>query len=132
MTNTIKKWLARIEGQRKPGSKSAKSWWRWPLLVLLVMLGMFVASYVLNRNGRELAKLRHEKNKREIEEGNARAELLLNIEENRSRVALAEVKKARVALLDIERQLTEEEAKHEQDKAAIDRMRWSDLPRANQ
>jgi transcription elongation GreA/GreB family factor len=88
--------------------------------------------YVLNRNRKELAKLRHERNKAEIEKENELANGIAQKEIDKAKAALKKINEAERRIQDIDERLAAAEAKHAEDTKAIDRMRWGDLPRGDQ
>lgn len=125
----IKRWVSRVDDQ-KAEQGGARSWWRWPLLLVLVLAGLAVAAWIVRRDRLELAKLRHEKNKAEIEQDNARAELLANVEEGRVRDALAEVRESTARVAELTTRLRKAKEKYNADQQAIARLSWRDLRRA--
>jgi hypothetical protein len=120
-----------IESQKPEKGGGAKSWWRWPLLILLVLAGLAIAGWISMRNRRELAKLRHEKFKRE--ELAKQAEVDAQVAEN----DLSKEKHLKVAarererLLEADLKLKAAENRHAKHVDAIDRLGWGDLPRGD-
>ena len=131
MTDAIVKWLNRVNAQKKPEGGGAKNWWRWPLLIIIVLLGLAIGVYILNRNNRELAKLRHERNKAEIEKENKLTESLAEKELDKARAALIQINEIERRIQTIDEKLVAAEAKHAKDVEAVERMRWSDLSRGD-
>ena len=116
-----------VEEQKKKsgGSKG----WRWLLIVIpIILIGLFVAAWVTQKDRRELAKLRHEKNKRQIEKDNADSASKAAKEEEEVRTALARVDLAGEAINEIDRRIEEARKRHAENKKLIGRLRWNDLP----
>ena len=115
-------------GTQKEDKGGAKSWWRWPLVILLVLVAVAVFAWISRRDAKELARLRHEKKVREVEaaqiEANAKyAKLTVTIDEHQKRI---EKSAARVKEIDV--QIEEVETRLAADKKAIDRIRtWDDV-----
>ena len=66
---------------KKESKKDGKAGWITGIIVFLVaLIGIFVFAWQANRKAKELARLRHEKNKREIEQKNA--EVQVKVDEN--------------------------------------------------
>ena len=123
---TLEKLADRLGRQRTPEGK-ARSWWRWPLIILLILIGLAVAAWVINRDRRELARLRHEKYKREQEARNAAVDAQVAATEAATDAALERVSETTHAIDAADAQLAKARRKYERDEAAIDRLRWSDL-----
>lgn len=124
--------LANLIGKQKPDEGKgggAKSWWRWPLLIVLVLAGLAIASWWMWRNGRELAKLRSDKFKRE--ELARKAEVDAQVASNKAEAdaALAEAKRQADRILELDLRIHAATRRNELDKANIDRLTWADLPR---
>jgi len=120
--------------KRRPDDKSrsgAKRWWHWPALILLVLVGLAVATWLGTRHRRELAKLRHQRFKREEEA--RQAEMKVAIAENQlakdKALKKAEVARKRAASADAK--MTKAVARYEKDKHRIAKLRWGDLPRGD-
>jgi septal ring factor EnvC (AmiA/AmiB activator) len=69
------KFLEKLKGfveTKKEAKKEGNAGWITGLIVFIVaLIGVFVFAWQANKKAKELAKLRHEKNKREIERKNA-------------------------------------------------------------
>lgn len=120
-----------VEAQKPDTGSGAKSWWRWPLLIILVLVGVLVAAWALNRDRRELARLRHARNKARIEEDNATAETKAALSEATVEAALTKVIRSKVLVANLDKQIAQGEAAHAKRLADIKKITWGDLPRAD-
>ena len=96
----------------------------WSILIpILVLIGIAAFTWYSRKNGRELAKLRHEKNKAKILAD--QAEIGVAIQRYMSAIEAFKKKAAKQQdeLRIIEADIRAEEARHEADRRAIDRMR---------
>lgn len=114
---------------RKPSGKPAWYWWLFAVIVFL--LGLVVVWWVLNRNNRELARLRHAKEKARIEREQADAYRRAWEHTSRKAEALLRVELTQAAIDGIEHDIQKVEKQHEIDRDSAMRLRWSDLPRAD-
>ena len=124
--------LAKLITKQKPEQGKgggAKSWWRWPLLIVLVLAGLAIASWWMWRNGRELAKLRSEKFKREELARKAEVDQQVATNKAESIAALAKAKRQADKILELDLKIHAATRRNELDKANIDRLTWADLPR---
>ena len=117
-----------VEAVEKRKSKGGKSWLSLLIIIPLILVGLFVAAWVTQKDRRELAKLRHEKNKRRIEKENADTASKMVREEKEIQAALERVDLAGEAINEIDRRMTEASRRHEKNKKLIGRLRWRDLP----
>ena len=127
-------WIVKaVKAQRPddPKKNGVKSWWRWPLMMVLVLAGMAVGAWLLKRNSRELAKLRHERHVREIEAENDAALVRVDLKEKEVADTLREVDKSMLRIKDIDLAIAEAEKRYAETNAKIDRITWDDLPRAS-
>lgn len=111
----------------KDGKSSGKSWVGTLIIIITVLVGVAVWSWISWSRGRELAKLRHEKNKKKILI--EYATLMGVISENAVTVSLQQkiFDKADRKLKIIEADIRAEEKRYEADMRAIDNMRsWRD------
>jgi uncharacterized protein HemX len=124
LLSTLKSLTSKGESKEKGGGGSTI--WKW-LGPLLVLLAIATYSYLAFKKSRELAKLRHEKFKREERE--KELELFKKLDENNKKVAEAE---AELTILDeelrrIEQDIAAEEERHEANLRAIHSIRgWDD------
>lgn len=130
----LKKLAAAVSSQKSEETGKPKSWWRWPLVVLLVVLAVVAVVWLWRLSSKErteLARLRHEKEVLKIRADQARTDAEVSRErsvvEDRRR-AIAE-SAARVKEIDIE--LAEGKERHDEVLDAIDRIRVVDLPRGD-
>lgn len=122
--------LASLIAKQKPEQGGgAKSWWRWPLLIVLVLIGLAIASWWMWRNGKELAKLRHGKFKREELARQAETDRKVATNKAESDAAVAKAKKQADRILELDLLIHAATRRNELDKARIDRITWADLPR---
>lgn len=130
----IKKLAGAISSQKSEETGKPKSWWRWPLVILLVVLAVVAVVWLWrlsSKERRELAKLRHEKNVLKIQADQARVDAEVTrerdvIEEKRRLIAESA---ARVKEIDLE--IAEGKERHAEVLDAIDRIRVVDLPRGD-
>ena len=120
-----------IEAQKPARGGGAKSWWRWPLLIVLLIVGLAIAAWVATRNARELARLRHEKFKRlELaKQADVDAKLAANYLSKQKHLDAAE--KERERALEADLRLKAAENRHAKHVKAIDRITWADLTRGD-
>ncbi len=124
--------LTNLIAKQKPSEGKgggAKSWWRWPLLIVLVLAGLAIASWWMWRNGRELAKLRHKKFKREELARQAKVDKQVASNKAESVAALEEAQAQADKILELDLRIHAATKRNELDKANIDRITWADLPR---
>jgi hypothetical protein len=129
--SALAKLASAVDSQKPSGGKEAggaKSWWRWPILIILVLIGIAVAAWVLGRNRRELARLRHEKNKREILAANAKALSDAGMEEKSAEMRLAAANKALERVADINQKIKDAEDEYAEASGRASRITWADLP----
>ena len=85
--------LKTVEANRVPDDEkktaSPKSWISAIIIFFVVMIAVLVFAYVSTRNSKELARLRHEKNKRDIMAKNKEA--MSSVEKNDVAIAEHEV-----------------------------------------
>ena len=111
--------------------ENGKVKWYWYLVAVLVFLvALFFASSLLKRNRDELAKLRHERNKKAILEANERTAVLMAKNEKAAEEALQRAERAakQIGMIDANIKRVKERAAG--DRAAVERLTWADLPRA--
>ena len=125
MKKALDKIVNAIDRQRE---KKNSSPWVWLILIPLVLAGIAIAAWVSTKDRRELAKLRHEKNKREIESENAFAEAEAKKSEAEAEEALKRVAEAEAEIITIDKRLKEVEKRHDENKELIERVTWDDLP----
>ena len=128
------KWLeklaALVDSQKADGG-GARSWWRWPLLILVVLVGVASAAWVSWRQRKELAKLRHEQFKREVE-ANAVTVRLLEAETKDTRLALKiELDRVAAEVDDLEAEIAKVTCARAERIAVVDRLDWRDLKRSS-
>jgi len=126
----IERLADRLSRQRTPEGR-VRAWWRWPLILALIAVGVLAAAWILRRDRRELARLRHERYQREQEARSAALDAQLAETEQAAEAALERVRAATAALDAVETRLTAAQETYARTDAAIDRIRWADLPRAD-
>lgn len=120
-----------IESQKPDHGGGARAWWRWPLLVMLVIGGGFIAGWLGWRNSRELAKLRHDRFKTNQLAIKAQldAQISANSAESAEAMIVANKQSKKVAKLDL--QIHEARKRYEMDRRHAERITWVDLPRGD-
>jgi len=106
--------------------RKGKSWY-WAIIIpVIVLAGLALFTWLAMRGNRELAKLRHEKNKTKILK--EQTELFLEINKNDDQVAAAEkqLEASKDRLRIIEADIAAEEKRHETDMHALHRIRTWD------
>ena len=122
--------LANVFASTK-GDNGKPKWWLWPVAILVLLVGLFVASSVLKRNRGELAKLRHEKRKAAILEAQERSDARRAIHEKAAKEAVERADKAAKRIVGIDANIKRIEERHAGDKRVADLLVWADLPRAD-
>jgi len=69
-SSLLEKLKASIETKKEAKKEGNAGWITSIIVFFTVLIGVFVFAMVANKNAKELAKLRHEKNKKEIEQAN--------------------------------------------------------------
>jgi len=124
--------LEKLKGfveSKKEEKKNGNAGWIASIIVFIVaIIGIFVFAWQANKKSKELAMLRHEKNKREVEKKNA--EVDRKVEENDMRVAELDVKigelEAEIDKADASIKKTEE-ARSKDQEAINSITSWNDI-----
>lgn len=116
--------------EKTRGDDGKPKWYWWLLAIFLFLIGMVVVGWMLNRNARELAKLRHEKEKARILRDQEDARLAAEVHHEAKEDALRRVTQAQATLDAVEAHIEKVKEQHAIDNNAAMRLRWSDLPRA--
>lgn len=108
-----------VETKKEEKASGVSSWVTGIVIFFVVVIGMFIFAWQSNKNAKELAKLRHEKNKAEIEQANAEA--AKKIEENGLKQAELEkkIEESITEISEINKGIKKAEAAREADKQAI-------------
>jgi uncharacterized protein HemX len=123
--------LGKLEGvvaQHRDPTGGGKSWVSTIIIIVVALAGVAVWSWFSSRRNRELAKLRHEKNKAAILA--EKAELDAHVARSATEIAAAdrEIEKAEDRIRIIEADIKAGEGRYEADLRAIDRIRsWRDV-----
>jgi uncharacterized protein HemX len=123
--------LGRLEGivnDNKSSKGGGKSWISTLIIIAVALMGVAVFAWISFRNNRELAKLRHEKEKARILAEKAVVDA--KVAANDAARAEAEKKRAEVEekIRHIEADVRTENARYEADLRSIDRIRsWRDV-----
>jgi hypothetical protein len=112
------------------GDNGKPKWWLVPVAILVLLVGLFIASSILKRNRGELAKLRHEKRKAEILEAQERSDAQRAPHEKAAKEAAQRADKAAQRIEGIDANIKRLEERHAGDQRVVDLLVWSDLPRA--
>jgi hypothetical protein len=130
----IKRLAGAISSQKSEETGKPKSWWRWPLVVLLVVLAVVAVVWIWrlsSKERRELARLRHERNVLEIQAEQAQIDSAVA----RDRAVIADrrrlIAESAARVREIDREIAEGNRRHDEVLADIDRIRVVDLPRGD-
>lgn len=116
------------DNKAKAPASGGKSWVSTLIIVAVVLVGIAVWSWISFRNGRELAKLRHEKETARILAEKAVVDAKLEVNEAVKREAKAKQVQAEERLKLIEADVRAAEEKHAADLRAINSIRsWRDV-----
>lgn len=127
--------LTKLEGLIKSNQKPAeqgggsKSWLGTLIIIVVALAGVALWSWISWRKNRELAALRHEKEKARIQ--GDQAQLRKEVADGAAEVAKSqkEIDAARETVRIIEADIRAAEERYEADRRAIDRIRsWDDVP----
>ena len=118
----------KLVSSNKDSGANVKNWWRWPLVIVLVLASVAVFAWIVQRKNGELAKLRHEKRKREI----AAEQALSDAKVAKDLDRIKEFERKRSALVEkadeIDEKIREVEDEHKRNLEAIDSIRtWDDV-----
>ena len=134
MSDPLAKVTAIVTSLRKPAAgtsatSSGTRWWLWPLVGVLVLVGLAIAAWYGAADRRELARLRHDAVKRRVELEEAAVDQTLA--RSRGEVARAQLAEDRalLALAAAQAEETELMARMTRDRDSVRALRWGDLPR---
>lgn len=119
--------LKGIVEKKAPTKGGGRSWVSALIVITVVLVGVAVWSWISFRRGRELAKLRHEKNKAKLlkEDAVLQAQIAKNDEYIAEQEKIFNTADDRLKI--IEADIRAEEKRYEADMRAIDSIRsWSD------
>lgn len=120
--------LESIVKENKAAEGGGKSWIGTLVIIAVVLVGIAVWSWISYRQGRELAKLRHEKETQRILAEKAVADAKVVANDAAIAAAKKEAEKVAEHLEIIEADIRAEEERHAADLRAIDRIRsWRDV-----
>lgn len=130
-TEILTKLEGLIKGNQKPVEQGggSKNWLGTLIIIVVALAGVALWSWISWRKNRELAALRHEKEKARIE--GDQAQLRKEVADSDTEVAESqkEIDAARESVRIIEADIRAAEARYEADRRAIDRIRsWDDVP----
>lgn len=114
--------------KHKDESNQVKGWWRWPIVIALVLFAVAIFAWFMRRGNRELAKLRHEKKKRQV----AAEQAIVDAKVDEEKRVIAEyqekIDEANRRIEEIDAEIAKVEARHAENKRAIDAIRtWDDV-----
>lgn len=116
-----------VQGHKDQDKGGGKNWVGTLIIIAVVLVGVAVWSWISWMRGRELAKLRHEKNKAKILKEKAELEKKLTNNKLTYIEAGKRIEAADSRLAIIEADIRAEEARYEADLRAIDSIRsWRD------
>jgi uncharacterized protein HemX len=119
--------LKSIVNDNKKESGGGKSWVGTLVIVAVVLVGVAIWSWISWRRGRELAQLRHEKNKAKILRDKAELDqrIAKGAEEIAAKQRVIDALEEKLRIVDAD--IRAEEARYEADMRAIDSIRsWRD------
>jgi uncharacterized protein HemX len=120
--------LSKAVEQHRDEGGGVTNWWRWPLVILLVLIAAAVFAWFSRRNSKELAMLRHEKKKQEVLIAQAESDALVDDAWTTVKAYGARIEESKKKIATIDEQIAFVEAQLEADKAAIGRIRtWDDV-----
>jgi len=120
--------LSKAIGQHKDEGGRVTHWWRWPLVIFLVLIAAALFAWLSRRNSKELAMLRHEKKKQEVLIAQAESDALIDDAWTTVKAYGAQIEESKKKIATIDEQIAFVEAQLEADKAAIGRIRtWDDV-----
>lgn len=120
--------LEAIVNKNKAPEGGSKSWVGTVIIIAVVLAGVAVWAWISTKRNRELAKLRHEKNKTKILAD--KAEFDAQLANRQTQIDDAAKEKAAIddRLEALDAKIKTEEARYEADRKAIDRIRsWRDV-----
>ena len=108
---------------------NGKAGWITGIIVFIVaLIGVFVFAWQANKKAKELAKLRHEKNKREIEQKNAETQRRATENDKESEELGKQIVKVRGEILEVDNAMAEAEKARSRDREAINSITsWNDI-----
>jgi outer membrane protein TolC len=118
-----------VNDNKAPSGGGSKSWIGTLIIIVVALAATAVFAWISAKNGRELAKLRHEKVKAQVEADQAKVDA--QVAKDDAGVAAAQVKidAAKDAVRVAEADIKAAEGHYEADLRAIDRIRsWDDVP----
>lgn len=122
------------KGSGEAGSTVANTvsrWWIWPLVAVLVLVGLAISAWYGAAGRRELARLRHEEVKRRLDSEEAAVDqTLARTAAERAAAQLAE-DRALLALAVVQVEVAEVEARAARDRERVAELRWGELPRGH-
>jgi septal ring factor EnvC (AmiA/AmiB activator) len=125
--NLLDRLLEAVSTHKDAGNQ-VKSWWRWPIVIALVLFAVAIFAWFMRRGNRELAKLRHEENKRKIEVEQAIIDAKVDEEKRVIAEYQEKIDEANRRIEEIDRKIAEVEARNAKNKSAIDAIRtWDDV-----
>jgi peptidoglycan hydrolase CwlO-like protein len=114
------------DNQKDEGG-GAKSWWRWPLIILLVLVAIAAFAWFSQRDAKELARLRHAKKKADVERAQAQTDAAIAKETAVIEEHQKKIDEALTRIEEIDTEVKEVEARLAKRKNDIDRIRtWDD------
>lgn len=117
-----------VTDNKGKASGGGGSVWRYAIVIIAVVAGIAVWSWVSWRKNRELANLRHEKNKAKILSDKAKVMQAVAEADEQIRDAQTQIDAAAEAIRIAEADIRAEEARYEADMRAIDSIRnWNDV-----
>jgi uncharacterized protein HemX len=113
--------------KHKDEKYQVKSWWRWFIVIALVLFAVAIYVWLMRRGTKELARLRHEKKKAEIEKMQAIVDAKVDEESRVLREYAEKIDVANRRLEEIDAQILEVEERNAKNTRAIDDIRtWDD------
>jgi len=106
-------------------------WWRWPLVIGLVLVGLLVAYWLVNRQRKELARLRHEVYAQKQAAKQAVTDAAVATDQEEVRRLLAAADEAEKAAMIYGRGLEQLRREHDATNELAARITWDDLPRGD-
>jgi len=125
-----KTWLDRLlvaVSKHKDEQYQVKSWWRWFIVIALVLFAVAIYAWLMRRGSKELARLRHEKKKARLAYEQSVVDAEVAVEERLFAEYAEKIDASSRRLEEIDAQMLEVEERNAKNNRTIDDIRtWDD------